>query len=120
MVFNQAIRAAANKASNQDGDQPKIKFRNYQPYDANLKKNIVEKEDPLLPAPDEDVSLDIIKRELAANATDDMYVLPKKVNWDLKQQIENDVAKLKRRTQKAIVEILREKLKAANEQEGDE
>ena len=42
---------------------------------------------------------------------------PKKINWDLKRDIQDKIAKLERRTQKAIVELLKERLeKEASEQ----
>lgn len=54
---------------------------------------------------------DAIKAELAALSTsDEVSIAPKKANWDLKNQMEAKIDKLKRRTQKAIVEMLREKL----------
>jgi hypothetical protein len=57
--------------------------------------------------------LDPIKTELAvmaAKTEDDFNIAPKKINWDLKTQVESKLEKLRRRTQKVIVEILREKL----------
>ena len=47
---------------------------------------------------------------------------PKKINWDLKRDIADKIAKLERRTQKAIVKILKERLEseAAREVNNDE
>ena len=42
-------------------------------------------------------------------------VAPKKANWDLKQHITKRLEKLERRTQQAIVELIKEKVS----QEGD-
>eukprot|EP00981_Chlorochromonas_danica_P011667 scaffold4203_cov166-Ochromonas_danica.AAC.13 len=53
---------------------------------------------------------DVIKAELEKVSREEVAIIPKKVNWDLKKQIEGKLEKLRRRTQKAIVEILREKL----------
>lgn len=36
---------------------------------------------------------------------------PRKPDWDLKRDIEKRMAKLERRTQKAIAELIRERLK---------
>ena len=63
-------------------------------------------------------STDIIKEELAQYKEEELNIVPKKPNWDLKVMMEERIQKLKRRTQRAIVEILREKL-AAEEAEGD-
>jgi coiled-coil domain-containing protein 12 len=49
------------------------------------------------------------------------YILPKKINWDLKKQLMPKLDKLKKRTQKAIVEMLREKFaKEDNDDENEE
>ena len=47
----------------------------------------------------------------------EINIIPKKLNWDLKVQIEDKLLKLKNKTQKAIVEILREKFATNNENE---
>ena len=47
-------------------------------------------------------------------------IAPKKVNWDLKRDIAKKLNKLERRTQKAIVELLREKLEAEAAEEDEE
>lgn len=114
-------------ASSETGDaahtaEKKIKFRNYQPYDNTLKKNMrteevkAEQEDHATPVSGE-VETDVIKRELKQFQDNELNIMPKKPNWDLKVQVEGKLLKLKNRTQKAIVEILREKL--ANDS-GDE
>ena len=60
------------------------------------------------------------------NATDTVTSMaPKKINWDLKRDISDKLAKLERRTQKAIVRILKERLeleaaKAVNEDDSDD
>jgi hypothetical protein len=62
-------------------------------------------------------STNIIAEELAKYENQEnngeISLVPKKINWDLKEQFAPKLAKLKKRTQKAIVEILREKF--ANE-----
>merc|ERR1719203_159035 len=45
---------------------------------------------------------------------------PKKVNWDLKRDIESRINRLERKTQKAIVELLRERLEREACQDADE
>ena len=63
---------------------------------------------------------DVIKRELAQHTEEELNIVPKKPNWDLKSQVEDRIQKLKRRTQRAIVEILREKLAAESRNDDDE
>ena len=57
-----------------------------------------------------ETSNDIIKDELAKMNSDELNIVPQKVNWDLKNGINDKVNKLKKRTQKAIVDILRDKI----------
>ncbi|KAK3106524.1 hypothetical protein FSP39_021845, partial [Pinctada imbricata] len=40
---------------------------------------------------------------------------PRKPDWDLKRDVAKKLEKLERRTQKAIAELIRERLKASNE-----
>lgn len=42
--------------------------------------------------------------------TNELNIVPKKINWDLKRHSEFKIEKLRKRTQRAIVEILREKI----------
>ena len=63
---------------------------------------------------------DVIKRELAQHTEEELNIVPKKPNWDLKSQVEDRIQKLKRRTQRAIVEILREKLAAESRNDDDD
>jgi coiled-coil domain-containing protein 12 len=44
---------------------------------------------------------------------------PKKVNWDLKRDIQGKLDRLERRTQRSLVELLRERLEKEAEDVGD-
>lgn len=117
----------------------KIRFRNYQPYDATLKKKYAVNEDDLVAAnhmmsnqnntttpsiedssnsnsttttTQEHKEIDILTLELSKYKSDnvELNIIPKKINWDLKAQVEGRLAKLRTRTQRAIVELLREKI----------
>jgi coiled-coil domain-containing protein 12 len=64
---------------------------------------------------------DIIKNELRQfQDEEELNILPKNNNWDLKKQLEPKLEKLRRRTQRAIVDILREKMAEESESEEDE
>jgi coiled-coil domain-containing protein 12 len=102
-----------------------IRFRNYKPYDSslvvkedeplsNMSKDIVEA--PVVSKRDE---TDVIKKELAQYNEEELNIVPKKANWDLKCQIEGKLIKLKRKTQRAIVDIMREKLAEKSDDEDD-
>ena len=100
-----------------------IRFKNYKPYDSSLvvqeprKTNtVVEKEEV---SENKKEELDVIKRELAQYNDEELNIVPKKANWDLKSQIEERMTKLKRKTQRAIVDILREKLAENGDDDAD-
>jgi len=119
----------SNDASeNSEEPQEKtIKFRNYQPRDAALVKAFVNKDDKEESSLAKDSSQpviadsDIIKNELRQfQDEEELNILPKNNNWDLKKQLEPKLEKLRRRTQRAIVDILREKMAEESESEEDE
>jgi len=60
------------------------------------------------------------QKSLSAPTSDNHNNKPKKINWDLKRAIQPKLDKLEKRTQKAIVALLKERLeKEAAEAEGD-
>ena len=64
---------------------------------------------------------DIAKGPTAPEEESAKEMAPKKLNWDLKRDIESKLAKLERRTQRAIVELLKERLaKEAEDADEDE
>lgn len=101
----------------------KLKFRNYAPKDEALgKDNDGDDENDNEQAQkrqrtDETKSalqeaLEAAKQDAKpmAATTSVEPMAPKKINWDLKRDIRDQLAKLERRTQKAIVELLKERL----------
>ena len=117
----------------------KLRFRNYLPQSDKLVANFEQQTVVDLPPPDlgdaqkpsndddDDVDDDrpaaakpkeqsAFEKELArvrAEETDEtLSVVPKDPNWDLKRDIEPKLAVLRKRTQRAIVDILRARLKA--------
>lgn len=105
-----------------------ITFRNYKPYDSSLLSKAVD-----LRAMSEAAVMvqkvaavvasteDILQAELALVSQDDeLNIVPKKPNWDLKSQVAAKMDKLARRTQRAVVEILREKMAAEDEETDNE
>ncbi|KAI8141576.1 cwf18 pre-mRNA splicing factor-domain-containing protein [Fennellomyces sp. T-0311] len=93
-----------------------VAFRSYTPNDEELKQH------SQIATPDdigetvESETKDYTKKALAAAAEQekeevDLFNLaPKKPNWDLKRDVEKKLEKLDRRTQRAILEIIRERL----------
>eukprot|EP01116_Phalansterium_solitarium_P021817 TRINITY_DN6952_c0_g1_i1.p1 TRINITY_DN6952_c0_g1~~TRINITY_DN6952_c0_g1_i1.p1 ORF type:complete len:155 (+),score=36.91 TRINITY_DN6952_c0_g1_i1:80-544(+) len=87
-----------------------VRFRNYTPRDESLKAHVMEK--PRVYSISKEIAE---KLEMIAEEDPDLTVLtiaPKKANWDLKRDLEPKLRKLETRTQRAIIEMLREKLKA--------
>lgn len=109
--------------------KPVIRFRNYKPQPGAVP---VEKQSPapVSEAPKENESetgdsvgrppVDPIKRELQTygNNDDTLNIVPRKANWDLKNMVSKKLEKLERRTQLAIVDILREKLSVQGSDDG--
>lgn len=115
--------AAVNDVVGEEKDTT-IRFRNYKPYDLSLTVkeheigSIVVKDTEIIAKSSRDET-DVIKLELAQYNEEELNIVPKKANWDLKSQIEGRMNKLKRKTQRAIVDILREKLAERSDGEDD-
>ena len=122
-----ALAAKAGRSSQPDDGSneptvtPNITFRNYVPQDESLVQKAPEDEpepaakklkleDALVKAQEE-------VRQQSSNASN-FDATTKKINWDLKRDIEPQLDKLERRTQKALVALLKERL--AKEAEMDE
>lgn len=113
-------RIASKKPS---GTAAKIIFHNYKPKNENI---IAKADDEILQGKDDpkkisdidDVDImytrgeDVLAKELEGmdDGEGEIQLGPKHPNWDLKAPIEERLAKLNRRTQRAIVDILRGKL----------
>ena len=107
-----------------------ISFRNYAPKDATLEgEQQQETEEPpskRMKLPQEgpsalDQALEEAQQDLAQSTPQDRVVpTVEKINADLKRNIEAKLKKLERRTQKAIVELLKERLDKEAAQEASE
>ena len=145
-----AGRSTEQQPDNDDGNdqqqvtdttKPTIQFRNYVPKDQSLDASTTPIDDDAKPQSKkqktEETSKSALEIALAKTSRESREaagqnvgsggwssVLPvttKKVNWDLKRDIQSKMDKLERRTQRAIVDLLRERLeKEAAEGGGDE
>nr|XP_022343655.1 coiled-coil domain-containing protein 12-like [Crassostrea virginica] len=105
-----------NSESPLEGEQlPKPVFRSYKPKDESLQESKLPQVKP------SDVS-DKIKSHLEATTeeggfeeVDLINLAPRKPDWDLKRDVAKKLEKLERRTQRAIAELIRERLQASNE-----
>ena len=89
-----------------------IKFRNYVPRDDNLKFFQLPK-----PKVEPLVTEEEIKALGEPIATENgiMDIAPKKANWDLKRDVARKVARLDKRTQRAIIDLIREKVEGGGD-----
>ncbi|XP_050432415.1 coiled-coil domain-containing protein 12 [Adelges cooleyi] len=94
-----------------DKPLPRPKFKSYIPEDEGLKET-------LIPTPQPGDIVAEVEDQLKAGETvftvqelDLNTLAPRKPDWDLKRDIEKRMARLERRTHKAIAELIRERLK---------
>lgn len=95
---------------------PKPKFRSYKPQDESLQKEKLQDAEPSLV--DEEVK-DLVeagKEKVVLQDLDISSLAPRKPDWDLKRDVAKKLEKLERRTQKAIAELIWERLKEGNEE----
>ncbi|XP_027578853.1 coiled-coil domain-containing protein 12 [Pipra filicauda] len=110
-----------NKIPRQEEDEEpvkhkEIKLRNYEPEDEELKKR---KLPPGKPASVEDTvkeQLEAAKPEPIIDEVDLANLAPRKPDWDLKRDVSKKLEKLEKRTQRAIAELIRERLKGQEEE----
>jgi len=109
---NKSKAAGANPSENAGSNQlPKPVFRSYKPETQEL-------EEAVLPAGRTSEVVDHVQDELSkekegvvVNELDFMNLAPRKPDWDLKRDVASKLDKLERRTQKAIAELIRERLR---------
>jgi coiled-coil domain-containing protein 12 len=118
-----------------------VSFRNYAPKDKELggeglgnddgegpetKRQRVEEEpsrstSSALQEALKEAKDDVTSMILQGKSPRDAIATPKKLNWDLKRDIQDKLNKLEKRTQKALVEMLKERLEnEATEQANNE
>ncbi|KAJ9573742.1 hypothetical protein L9F63_008866 [Diploptera punctata] len=104
-----------NSKSEDKNHLPKPKFRSYRPQDESLKENI------LVDAKPGDVEAEVEEQLSSANSRvvieelDITNLAPRKPDWDLKRDVAKKLERLERRTQKAIAELIRDRLKKGQE-----
>ncbi|KAM9573483.1 coiled-coil domain-containing protein 12 [Guaruba guarouba] len=109
-----------NKRPREDEEETikhkELKLRNYDPEDEELKKR---KMPPAKPASVEDKvkdQLEAAKPEPIIDEVDLANLAPRKPDWDLKRDVAKKLEKLEKRTQRAIAELIRERLKGQEEE----
>ena len=92
-----------------------LKFRNYAPRDKRLRHFMLEK-----PKIEASIDLEELCKPLDMTKNGILDIAPKKVNWDLKRDVARKVARLEKRTQRTIIDLIREKVEGQKALEGDD
>ncbi|XP_041941919.1 coiled-coil domain-containing protein 12 [Alosa sapidissima] len=93
-----------------------LKLRNYTPEDEELKERQVPKAKPASVEDKVKDQLEAAIPEPIIEEVDLANLAPRKPDWDLKRDVAKKLEKLERRTQKAIAELIRERLKGSEEE----
>ncbi|XP_011876074.1 PREDICTED: coiled-coil domain-containing protein 12 [Vollenhovia emeryi] len=112
-------RLQALKRKNDEGKEtadtienlPRPKFRSYKPQDESLKSNVIEEAKPGDVEAVVQEQLDAANTKVVIEELDISNLAPRKPDWDLKRDIAKKLEILERRTQKAIAEEVRARLK---------
>ncbi|XP_036452435.1 coiled-coil domain-containing protein 12 [Colossoma macropomum] len=93
-----------------------LKLRNYTPEDEELKERQVPKAKPASVEDKVKDQLEAANPEPVIEEVDLANLAPRKPDWDLKRDVAKKLEKLEKRTQKAIAELIRERLKGSEEE----
>jgi len=89
---------------------PTPTFRSYNPTDDNLKELKLPKAMPESVEDKIEMDVDVNQPELVTEI-DLTNLAPRKVDWDLKRNIQKKLDKLEKRTQRSVAELIRERIK---------
>ncbi|XP_064630579.1 coiled-coil domain-containing protein 12-like [Lineus longissimus] len=113
------VNEPPDKRANLDSGEslPKPIFRSYKPQDERLKEQSVEVEKPKPVEVGDKVKdqLEAARPEPVVEEVDLVNLAPRKPDWDLKRDVAKKLEKLDRRTQRAIAELIRDRLQMGNE-----
>ncbi|KAK1795290.1 hypothetical protein P4O66_010462, partial [Electrophorus voltai] len=90
-----------------------LKLRNYSPEDEELKERQVPKAKPASVEDKVREQLEAANPEPVIEEVDLANLAPRKPDWDLKRDVAKKLEKLEKRTQKAIAELIRDRLKGS-------
>ncbi|KPJ08877.1 Coiled-coil domain-containing protein 12 [Papilio machaon] len=90
---------------------PKPKFRSYRPQDETLQEAKLDDAQPAVVDNEVKDLLEAGKEKVVLQDLDISSLAPRKPDWDLKRDVAKKLEKLERRTQKAIAELIWERLK---------
>lgn len=108
------LRNLAQQGDNSSIDNaeiPKPIFRSYKPQDENLSEVVLEQGPTGEIEKEVESQLELLRTPNVIEEIDIANLAPRKPDWDLKRDVAKKLEKLDRRTQKAIAELIRERLK---------
>ncbi|XP_055381273.1 coiled-coil domain-containing protein 12 [Condylostylus longicornis] len=110
------LKRKAENEKDTHKDNLKPKFRSYKPLDKTLKEDSQEEngKDTGIEEQIQD-QLELLKTPITIDEIDITNLAPRKQDWDLKRDISKKLEKLEWLTQKAIAELIRERLKMNQE-----
>jgi len=100
-----------------DAALPKPIFRSYKPTDDALKENTLPNPDTVEVSEHVKDQLDAGKPAPIIEEVDLASLAPRKPDWDLKRDVSKKLEKLEKRTQRAIAELIRERLQGEKDGE---
>ncbi|CBY21471.1 unnamed protein product [Oikopleura dioica] len=111
-----AMRAKRKGGAEDSTEEPALKLRNYKPLDENIVRDEIEPADVAYV----DEHVEELEMEASApvpgedtNELDLIQLAPKKPDWDLKRAIQPRLDRLNKKTERAIAELIRERLKGS-------
>ncbi|KAL7886412.1 hypothetical protein AOLI_G00041330 [Acnodon oligacanthus] len=111
-----ALEEAEAEAEEEAEKHRDLKLRNYTPEDEELKERQVPKAKPASVEDKVKDQLEAANPEPVIEEVDLANLAPRKPDWDLKRDVAKKLEKLEKRTQKAIAELIRERLKGSEEE----
>ncbi|KAF6018552.1 CCDC12 [Bugula neritina] len=97
---------------------PKPVFRSYKPLDEKLKENTIPNPEPVEVADKVQDQLESGKPQPIIEEVDLASLAPRKPDWDLRRDVAKKLEKLEKRTQRAIAELIRERLQGERLKDG--
>ncbi|KAH8241943.1 hypothetical protein KR038_002937, partial [Drosophila bunnanda] len=112
------LQKLREQAQNKGGDAPestenlpKPIFRSYKPQNENTTGEILVQEPTGSIETAVEDQLSLLQQPMVIDEIDITNLAPRKPDWDLKRDASKKLERLERRTQKAIAELIRERLK---------
>ncbi|XP_034248744.1 coiled-coil domain-containing protein 12 [Thrips palmi] len=90
---------------------PKPKFRSYKPQDEQLKESVMPTAKPADVSDEVKEQLEAADSRVVMDDLDITKLAPRKPDWDLKRDVAKKLEKLEKRTQRAIAELIRDRLR---------